>query len=206
MLIDVKGRIYEEDVKGEFLPLMVMSGHLPDGSPPLLERITWGEALWKTSGVVFLPALQNSTALGCCYVRWQRENEETNSSRWLDQRSSIVNKLPKVEELSWTFATCQFISHPQCHATEHWVLLQFAWFTCTAGNGGGKVSICLSIKMWDLGKQRSAQSNSQNHSLCGITTKKTKRTAGRLIVINWPRNVKLWLCIAAKQELILGSR
>lgn len=190
----------------EFLPLVVMSGHPPDGFHPSWRGLPgeghYGKFCGKIPPVVFM----NRTALLC----------EMMNRKWADkptQGDSIRGNLlwinfPKWRSWAACLPACQFISHPQCQTTKHWVLLQLfqcAWFPCTGGNGGGKAGISLSIKVWELGKQSSAWSNSQNHSLSGIIIK-TKHTAERLIVINWPRNLKLWLCIAAKQELIPGSR
>lgn len=195
----------------EFLPLLVVSGHPPDGSSSLLEGIFWGGALWRALQPLWLfsswPSEQHWAALSC-EMRNRKQTDKPTPGDSTRGNLLWIN-FPKWRNWAAGLPTCQFISHPQCHTTEHWVLLQllqFAWFTCTGGNGGGEVSICLSIKVWDLGKQRSAWSNSQYHSLRGIIMKKTNHTAERLIVINWPRNLKLWLCIAAKQELIPGSR
>lgn len=84
---------------------------LPMGPHPswrgLLGQGHSGKLCGKTPPVaVFLPAPQNRTALGCSVV-WgdkQKMSRQTNS-RWFDQRKSIVNKLPEVENLSCTFAS-----------------------------------------------------------------------------------------------------
>lgn len=104
MLIDMKGRAqWVSSSDGDVRPSSRWV-------PIPLERITGAGTLWKAlweNPAVWLfptcPSEQNSTGLLSC-VKWQTENEQTNS-RWFNQRKSVVNKLPKVERLSCTFAS-----------------------------------------------------------------------------------------------------
>lgn len=104
MLIDVKGRA--QGISSSDGDVRPSSRWVPI---PLGEDYPWRGTQESSVGkhLVWLFSHQSlRTALGCS-VTWddeQKMNRQT-SSRWFDQRKSVVNKLPKVKTLSCTFAS-----------------------------------------------------------------------------------------------------